>query len=63
MRGSFIFLDQTMESKFDGGGKEKKNEERKEMRGKQKRGEKNSCVGKKEKGKRKEKGESRLCTL
>ena len=65
VRGSFLFLDQTKENKFGGEGKEKKKrkEERKERRGKQKRREKNPCVGKKEKGERKEKGESWLCTL
>ena len=36
MRGSFLFLDQTKENEFGGGEirKEKRNEERKEMRGK-----------------------------
>ena len=78
VRGSFFFLDQT-KKQFGGGEKERKrkerkgkerenekkkrNEERKERREKQKRREKNQFVGKEGKRERKEKGESRSCTL
>ena len=38
MRGSFLFLDQTKENKFSGGGKEKKKrKEKKEKKGRKKR--------------------------
>ena len=48
VRGSFLFLDQTKENKFDGGEKKKnkRKEERKEWRGKQKRRENKSVRGK-----------------
>ena len=40
MRGSFLFLDQTKENKFGGGGKEKnKRKEKKEKKGRKKRNE------------------------
>ena len=72
MRGSFLFLDQT---KKQISGREKKEKEKKEKRKKENKGrkkrkerktkerEKISSWEMKEKGERKEKGESQPCTL